>query len=310
MSPRALVTGAGGFIGTNLVTYLAGKGHDVVGFVRPGGSTWRLSGWPAGVEQRRVDLLDTAALDTAVRDLSPTWVFHLATVRDSERPREMVAFNVGTTVALLRACAAAGVERLVHAASSMEYGDAPTPYEEDKAVRPTTWYGALRAASTDLILDACRQGKLTTAVLRLFHVYGAWESPDRLIPQAVRAALNGASLALTPAGSAHDLVHVDDVVHALTAAADNPDVVGRATNVCTGVATDNLRVAELIGRAVGRKLDVRVGEFPPREWDRPDWVGRLGRIGALLQRPPVDAETGLAMASAWWRAQHDAGTTT
>ncbi len=212
MTDRVLVTGAGGFVGTNLVLALARDGAEVTGVVRPGGKTWRTRAWEGVATVRPADLRTPSKIDRLVHEVQPDVVFHLATARDEQRPEELLTVNVAATATLIASAAAAGVRRIVHTGSSTEYGDVPRPYDEDGPRNPTSWYGASRAVATDLVLAADHRGDVEACVLRLFHVHGPWESPERLVPRAVAAARNGSSLALTPRGLTHDLVHVDDVV--------------------------------------------------------------------------------------------------
>ena len=113
---KALVTGAGGFIGASLVRWLLDRGHDVVAIERPEGSTWRLAEVAGDAEIVAVDLRDGHRVAAVVHERRPEWIFHLAAhgayswQRDSER---IMQTNLVSTVRLLAAC-----EQAVFEASS------------------------------------------------------------------------------------------------------------------------------------------------------------------------------------------------
>ncbi len=122
---RALVTGAAGFLGANLVRHLLVAGHEVIALTRSGAAAWRLEEVSTEVRVLELDLRDTAAIERVVATTEPQWVFHLAAhgayswQTDLE---QMIAVNVAATAALLGAARAAGVQAFVNAGSSSEYG--------------------------------------------------------------------------------------------------------------------------------------------------------------------------------------------
>src|SRR3954471_24853832 len=103
---RALVTGAGGFIGANLVLELAARGHEVHALVRSGSGSWRLDGAPATMHE--LDLRDAAAVDALVASLQPEWACHLpahGAYSWEKEPLPILETNVTGTAALLEALA-------------------------------------------------------------------------------------------------------------------------------------------------------------------------------------------------------------
>ena len=113
---RALVTGAGGFIGANLVRRLLADGHHVAAVVRPGSEEWRLAALRGQVELCEVELRDEEAARSLVDESRPDWIFHLAAHNYWDRElRPHVETNLIATSTLLRAGAKTGCEAFVHA---------------------------------------------------------------------------------------------------------------------------------------------------------------------------------------------------
>jgi nucleoside-diphosphate-sugar epimerase len=118
---RALVTGAAGFVGANLVRRLLADGYEVKALVRAGTDRWRLDELSADLEVAEVDLRDGEAVATAVAGARPEAVFHLAT-RGAYSwqidAREIIEANVLGTSNILEASRQAGVRALVNTGSS------------------------------------------------------------------------------------------------------------------------------------------------------------------------------------------------
>lgn len=133
--PRhVLITGATGFIGSNLVRVLLEHGLSVRVLIEPGVATQNLNG--LDVEHVQGDLRDPEALIGAVRGCDT--VYHLGAIFDYwlSVPAEMYRVNVEGTVYLLRAARAAGVQRFVHCSSVAALGTLP---DEELATEETTF---------------------------------------------------------------------------------------------------------------------------------------------------------------------------
>lgn len=133
--PRlALVTGATGFIGSNLVRVLLEEGVSVRALIEPGVGTQNLNG--LDVEQVEGDLRDPGALARAVEGRDT--VYHLGAIFDYwlPKPVEMFRVNVEGTVHMMRAALNAGVKRVVHCSSVASLGTLPG---EEAATEETTF---------------------------------------------------------------------------------------------------------------------------------------------------------------------------
>ena len=287
---RALVLGAGGFVGRHLCARLRADGWDVVGTVRPG------AGHPSPGEVA-VDLADPAALEAAVRAADPDVAFHLAAGRaraTAADRRATAAVNTSSGLHLVEALGER-CRAVVRLGSSTEYAAVDGPMDETAPLSPRGFFGATKAAGSLLLVAAAHERGLRSAVLRAFQVYGPGDHDGRLVPTVLRAARDGSVLPLTAPGSRRDWVHVDDVVEACVRAAAADDLpAGTVLNVGTGRQTANEELVATAERATGRRIRVDVGAHPGRSWDTGSWVSDPSRARALLGwEPVVELEDGL-----------------
>ena len=298
MTGRALVTGAGGFVGQHLVRRLVADGWDVVGLVRPGADVDL-----PGARTLPVDLTDGAATTAEVRAADPDVVLHLAAARAKADAGERAATSAVNAMSGLHVVE--GVtdrcRAVVRLGSSTEYAESDRPMDEATPLHPRGFFGATKAAGSLLLAAGAAERGVRAAVLRAFQVYGPHDHPGRLVPTVLRAAATGEPLRLTGAGLRRDWVFVDDVVDACVRAAvadDLPD--GCVLNIGTGVQTANEELVAVAEQVTGRRLDVRHGEHPGRGWDAPSWVSDPRAAADLLGwRATTDLVDGL---TACWRA--------
>jgi dolichol-phosphate mannosyltransferase len=281
-----LVTGAGGFVGANLVRRLLADGRRVVALVRPGGDPWRLAG------------LDVDVVESDVREAVPGGfglVYHLAAhgaYSWQEDEQTIHETNVrGTENAL-----GAG-DRVVVAGSSSEYGLKDHAPAEDEPTEPNSPYAAAKAAATALALER------GAVVLRLYSAYGPWEEPDRLVPTLLGRALGGELPPLVSPRVARDFLHVDDVCEAfVTAARDAPP--GRVYNVGSGRQTTVAEIVEVVRSLTTVEAEPRWGSMPDRRWDTEIWVANPERIRTELGwEARIGLENGLARTLEWLRRE-------
>jgi nucleoside-diphosphate-sugar epimerase len=298
VTPRALVTGAGGFVGAHLAARLAADGWDVAALTRPGSPPDRLRLLAPAVPAVPVDLTDGCAVREAVADADPDVAFHLAAARAKGTAAQRIATAAVNTAsgmhlveALPQRCRA-----VVRLGSSTEYAQSDRPMAEDTPLQPRGFFGATKAAGSVLLAAAAAERGVRSAVLRAFQVYGPHDQPGRLVPTVLRCAATGAPLPLTGRGLRRDWVFVDDVVEACVLAAANDALpAGEVLNVGTGVQTANEDLVATAERVTGRRIDVRPGEHPGRGWDAPSWVSDPSRAARLLGwRATVELADGLA----------------
>ena len=276
---RAVVTGAGGFVGRHLATRLHADGWDVVALTR---ST--------------VDLTDPAAAAAAVRAADPDVVFSLAAGRAKATAQERAATVQVNTSPWLVDALPDRCRTVVRLGSSTEYAASPRPLTEDAALHPRGFFGATKAAGSLLLQAAAAERGVRAAVLRAFQVYGPGDHPSRLVPVVLAAARTGGTVPLPAGLSRRDWVWVGDVVDACVRAANDEALPpGAVLNIGTGVQTSTEELVATAEQVTGRPIATAPGAHPGRSWDTADWVADPSAARRLLDwAPTVDLADGLA----------------
>jgi UDP-glucose 4-epimerase len=303
---KALVTGAGGFVGANLVCHLLGLGHDVVAIERPDGTRWRLERVAGDAAVVDVDLLDGEAIKRVVQDHRPQWIFHLAAYgayswqRDSER---IMQTNLVSTVRLLAACEAEGFDAFVHAGSSSEYGFKDHAPSETERVDPNSDYAVMKAAATTHGRFVAQRDNFHIVTLRLYSVFGPWEEPGRLMPTLCVRGLEGRLPPLVSPDTPRDFISVADASRAFVTAAERTDVPrGAVYNIGSGRETKLREVVELARAEFDIDAEPEWGTEPQRDWDAKVWVADPSLAAVELGwRYEDDVATGLRAIADWLR---------
>jgi UDP-glucose 4-epimerase len=276
---RTLVTGAAGFIGSNLVDRLLADGHHVVGIDDL--STGSLENLAAAraVGDHRFSFITAdvtaPALALLVSAAAPEVVFHLAAqvdVRVSVRdPLLDARLNVLGTVNVLEAARSAGVRKVVFTSSGGSiYGNPEKlPVSERAGTDPISPYAASKVCGEVYLGTYRNLYGLQTTALALGNVYGPRQDPRGeagVIAIFCTAALEGRTAMIYGDGAAvRDYVYVDDVVDAFARAAGEAGD-GRRFNIGTGVGTSVRELHTEVARAAQVAdaptfADARLGEL-------------------------------------------------
>ena len=270
---RALVTGAGGFLGANLVRALVAAECEVTVLARPQATLERLRELLPRLTVLRADVSDSASLEAVDPSAASDLVFHLAAAGTDQRLRDfgvLLQVNAHGTLQVCELARRGGAKRIVALGSAAEYGSGEL-LTEASPLRPASWYGVSKAAGW-MAARALSQGSAAPVVwLRPFSPFGPFEDHRRLVPYTILSALQRQDVLLTGGEQTRDFVFVDDVIAACLRAAIEPGIEGEAINVCTGAETRVSDLATAIVRLMGDPVPVRFGAVPYRA----DEPGRL-----------------------------------
>ena len=229
---RVLVTGAAGFIGSNLARHLLDQGNIVVGvdnfdsFYDPQLKLANISNLlkNSNFLLCEGDIRDSAFIDEVMATHKPDAVVHLAAragVRPSiEQPVLYYDVNVTGTLVLLEAMRNHGIKNMAFASSSSVYGNnKKTPFAEtDNVDNPISPYAATKKADELLCYTYHHLYGFNIFCLRFFTVYGHNQRPEMAIQQFGRLIREGKTITMYGDGtSRRDYTYIDDIVDGITA---------------------------------------------------------------------------------------------
>jgi nucleoside-diphosphate-sugar epimerase len=302
MSRLVLVTGGGGFIGSNLVRGLLERGERVR----------VLDNFSTGNRANLVGLDDVEVVEGELRSYERVHaatrgaelVFHLGALpsvpRSVQDPLTTSAVNVEGTLNVLLAARDEGVRRVVFASSSSVYGNSgELPRVETANPDPISPYGVAKLAAERYCVSFSRVYPLETIALRYFNVFGPNQDPRSqyaaVVPRFITEVAAGRSVPIYGDGTqSRDFTYVANVVEATLLAADARDGSGAILNVATGRSVTVNELADAVGAVLGRPVEKEYREARPGDVSH-SWadVGAAERV--LGWRPRVTLEDGLRL---------------
>ena len=309
--PLSLVTGAGGFIGSNLVEYLVRSGVRVRAFVRYNSrNDFGLLETcdPEVLDEVEVftgDLTNPEAVVGAVEGCEA--VLHLGALipipYSYRHPREYVAANVVGTLNVLEASRRAAVSRIVQVSSSEVYGTAQTvPIPEHHPLNPQSPYAATKVAADQLALSYWHSFQTPVVIARPFNTFGPRQSARAVIPTIISQALSRDVIELGDTSPTRDFLYVGDTAAGIARCAEVSGIEGEVFNLGTGteISVGELakRVLALLDRDLPIVTDSERVRPPMSEVER--LVSDYSKAETVLEwRPETDFEDGLRRTISW-----------
>jgi dTDP-glucose 4,6-dehydratase len=306
-----LVTGAGGFIGSNLVDHLVRRGARVRAFVRYNSRNdyGRLETVdPEVLHEVEVftgDLTNPEAVRGAVDGVDA--VLHLGALipipYSYRHPREYVAANVEGTLNVLEASRRSGVSRIVQVSSSEVYGTAQSvPIAETHPLNPQSPYAATKVGADQLALSYWYAFATPVVVARPFNTFGPRQSARAVIPTIISQALSRRAIELGDTAPTRDFLFVEDTAAGIARCAEVAEIEGETFNLGTG---QELSVGEVAARVLDLlELDVPLvtdeDRLRPTESEVMRLVADCSKARAVLGWAPKTAfEDGLRRTISW-----------
>ena len=296
-----LVTGAAGFVGSQVVRQLLAADLEVAALVRPDSSQPRLQGLEKQIRILEADMADTAAIAALLAEIKPEACVHAAWYAEPGKylPSPHNLDSLRASLFLLEELARAGCSHLVGVGTCFEYEMGSQPLREDSPTRPFTLYAAAKLAFMLVAAQRAPQLGMGLAWARLFYIYGPYEDERRLMPSAIKALSEGSDFPTASGEMVRDYLHIEDVASGLCALSSRR--LSGAFNVCSGEPVTIAALMQTLGELLGRAELVRLGAFPPREWDPMYVSGDNRRLRTEAGwAPRYSLRQGLAQTIEWW----------
>lgn len=309
---KYLVTGGAGFIGSNLVKYILAKGHEVVvvdNFAT--GKRRNIADFLDKIEFIEGDIRDRRTMDRAVAGVDA--IFHEAALgsvpRSVEEPLASHDVNVNGTLTVLESARAAGVGRVIFAASSSAYGDSEeSPKHEAMAPLPVSPYAASKIACESYMRAYAACYGMETLSLRYFNVFGPNQDPEgayaAVIPAFVASILRKQRPAVFGDGEqSRDFCYIDNVCEANWLAANAPADVcdGTAVNIACHAHTTLNEILALLKEMMNSDIEAEYKD--PRPGDVKHSLADVSLAKKTIgYQPKVFFADGLRKAIDWYTA--------
>lgn len=289
-----LVTGAAGFIGSNIVEELVRRGETVRALDNL--STGRIANIQPFLDRIlfiQGDINDLAVVREAVEGAD--YVLHQGAIpsvpRSVAEPLLSHEANATGTLKVLLAARDAGVRRVVYASSSSVYGDSPTlPKQEDMPTKPQSPYAVNKLAGEEYCKVFAHVYGLPAVALRYFNVFGPRQDPKSeyaaVIPAFIAAALAGRRPMIYGDGQqTRDFTYVKNIVYANLLACQSDAANGQAINVACGESISLLDLMAQINRILGTNIEPVFA--PARVGDVKHSLADISKAAARLDFSPT-----------------------
>lgn len=313
MSPTAVVTGAGGFIGSHLCEQLLRDGANVRALLR----------YTSQRDLENLKQLDPEVLsqidirfasltdNDSVREIlkGADVAYHLgasiSVAYSYEAPRDFVQSNIEGAMNVLMAVRELEVGRMVHMSSSEVYGTAQyTPIDEQHPLHAQSPYAATKIGADKLAESFHRSFSVPVVTARPFNTFGPRQSLRAVIPTVISQALSGNHVKVGSTFPRRDFVFVLDTVDALARMGNSPKGAGDVFNIATGEDISVADMTETVAQIVGHELTVESEDQRVRP-DKSEVHQLLGDATKLRETfgwsPQHDLRTGLELTTEWLR---------
>lgn len=310
MKDNFLVTGATGFIGSNLVRKLVNFGQNVNVIVRDKKLNWRILDIAGKINIFECDITDPK-LQEIVDKIKPDYIFHLAgygNLPHEDNICKMVDVNLKGTINLLNAVSKNPFKLFINTGSSAEYGVKDSQMKESDVLSPINNYGVIKSAITLYCQKEAIRNNLPIINFRLFTPFGYFEGKNRLIPDVILNALEGRPIKVSSPGHVRDFIFIEDVVRVYIKAAKMQHNPGEIYNIGSGTQHSVKDIVEKILEITKSKSDVQWGAVAKqaRYIEPKKWQANMSKTKKMLNWESSDTiDLGLSKNIQWFMQHKD-----
>jgi nucleoside-diphosphate-sugar epimerase len=293
---RVIVTGASGFIGRHILAPLVDRGFEVYAVARSEPMDFAAE----EIHWRQVDLLDSATVERFCRDTSASHLIHFAWYVEHGKFWNAPENDLWVSASrqLLESFKRYGGRRIVAAGTSAEYelGGSGFLSECASPLRPANPYGKAKKE----LFESLASSDIRWAWGRIFFLYGAGESPNRLVASVINSLLKGETAKCSHGNQLRDFLYVKDVADAFAAILES-DLQG-PVNIASGEPITIRELVLTVADLLSKRENVRFGALPASAEEPSSVVADVARLREEVGwHPAYSLRDGLAETIQWWQ---------
>ncbi len=305
MKHPILITGAAGFIGSNLTRYFVKRGIKVNIIIKKSSNLYRLKDIINKLNVYYADISDQKKIKTIIKKIRPKTIFHLAThgaYSDQNNLFKIKNSILDSTFNLINECKKYKFKVFINSGSSSEYGFKNKAMSENDLLVPNSYYSVFKSSSTLYCQYESLKSNLNITTIRPFHVYGPYERNTRLIPTLIRNMIKKKKIKLVSSNISRDLVYIDDAINFYLLIAKKYNLRGQIFNLASGKKTSIKEIYNLLKKTTNYNLINKWGSMKNRDWDQTIWYANTSHVLSKLNwKPKVNLKKGLEKTVNWYK---------
>lgn len=301
---KVFVTGATGFVGSNIIRRLVfDNKYEVHIIYRSSSKSWRIQDILSLLYTHSVDITDKKKLQKVIRKIQPDIIFHLANIGVyggfEGEPEDVIRVNLVGTINLIEAAKEVPYRCFVNTGSSSEYGPKLSSMREDDYCKPESIYAISKLAATIYALQEAKRYNKPLVCIRLFSPFGPYDDRDRLMSYVIRQSLIDEPLLLHTKNAVRDYVYIDDVVDAYMQCIKRIKYVrGEILNIGSGSQVKVSEVVKIACSVTGSKSKVSWGNKISKRYESKIWKADIKKANKLLHwKPKTSLREGIKKAA-------------
>ena len=300
-----LITGAAGFIGSNLTRYFVSQGIKVNIIIKRSSNTWRLNDIIKKTNVHYADVSDINKIKKIIKKIKPKTIYHLAThggysdQNDLEKIKKSI---LDATYNLINECKKYKFNIFINTGSSSEYGFKNKAMKESDILVPNSYYSVFKSSSSLYCQYESLKSNIQIVTIRPFHVYGPYERSNRLIPSLIKNMLSDKKVKLVSPKVSRDMIYISDVVNFYIMIANKKNLKGEIFNLGSGKKTTIKEIYNLLKKITNYKVKNYWGSMKNRYWDQSIWYSDNSYVKNKLKwKPEVSLKKGLVNTVNWYK---------
>ena len=276
-----LITGAAGFVGSNLVRYFVSQGIKIHIIIKKNSNLWRLKGVMNKIHVHYSDLNNKTNIKRIIKKIKPKTIFHLATNGAYSDQNNLIKIKESifdSTFNLINECKKYKFNIFINTGSSSEYGFKKKKMKESDVLVPNSYYSAFKSSVSLYCQFESINSNIQIITVRPFHVYGPFERPTRLIPVLIKKMLSNKKISLVSPKISRDLIHVDDLIRFYIKIANKKNLIGQIFNLGSGKRYTIKDIYNSLKKLTGYKKKNLWNSMKNRSWDQTIWYSDMSYV--------------------------------